>query len=164
MEIKNYITKNLPNLNWNILPQIFEENSVELTEEIEAYLRNTPENTNWNIIKDLTNKNEDEDDINILNIYFDNTLCLITNSELETVGLSNPTPKEIYDFCELHNITVGQYLQSTNVIIYIIPPWPIEEPTNYVLEKDSSGQWGFIAQDYYWYVDSSGIITWGSDD
>ena len=53
MEIKDYITKNLTNLNWNILPQIFEENDVELTEEIEAYLRNTPENTNWNVFYNL---------------------------------------------------------------------------------------------------------------
>ena len=53
MEIKDYITKNLTNLNWNILPQIFEENDVELTEEIEAYLRNTPENTNWNVFEGM---------------------------------------------------------------------------------------------------------------
>lgn len=55
MQIKDYINKNLPNLNWNILPQIFEENNVELTEEIEAYLRNTPENTNNAILKELLN-------------------------------------------------------------------------------------------------------------
>lgn len=54
MEIKDYITKNLPNLNWNILPQIFEENNVELTEEIEAYLRNTPWNTNWNVLNGMS--------------------------------------------------------------------------------------------------------------
>lgn len=53
MEIKDYINQNLPNLNWNILPQIFEENNVELTEEIEAYLRNTPGNTNWNVLSEL---------------------------------------------------------------------------------------------------------------
>lgn len=53
MQIKDYITKNLPSLNWNILPQIFEENNVELTEEIEVYLRNTPENTNWSILEQL---------------------------------------------------------------------------------------------------------------
>ena len=54
MQIKDYITKNLPNLNWNILPQIFEENDVELTEEIEAYLRNTPWNTNWNLFNSIS--------------------------------------------------------------------------------------------------------------
>ena len=61
MEIKDYITKNLTNLNWNILPQIFEENSVELTEEIEAYLRNTPENTNNAILKELLNSTSQSD-------------------------------------------------------------------------------------------------------
>ena len=39
MQVKEYINKNLPNLNWNILPQIFEDESVELTEEIKAYLK-----------------------------------------------------------------------------------------------------------------------------
>lgn len=53
MNLKEYINKNLPNLNWNILPQIFEESEVELTEEIKAYLKETPENTNWNVLKGL---------------------------------------------------------------------------------------------------------------
>lgn len=53
MQIKDYITKNFPSLNWNILPQIFAENGVEMNEEIEAYLRNTPENTNWSILEQL---------------------------------------------------------------------------------------------------------------
>ena len=53
MQIKDYITKNLSSLNWNILPQIFAENGVEMNEEIEAYLRNTPENTNWSILEQL---------------------------------------------------------------------------------------------------------------
>jgi hypothetical protein len=62
MQIKDYITKNLPSLNWNILPQIFEENNVELTEEIEAYLRNTPENTNWNVLKQILEAAENRED------------------------------------------------------------------------------------------------------
>ena len=53
MQIKDYITKNFPSLNWNILPQIFAENGIEMNEEIEAYLRNTPENTNWSILEQL---------------------------------------------------------------------------------------------------------------
>ena len=57
MEIKDYITKNLPNLNWNILPQIFESEGVELTEEIERYLRETPKNTNWNVFGSLGSEN-----------------------------------------------------------------------------------------------------------
>ena len=38
MDIKEYLDKNLPNLNFNILSQIFEENEVELTENIKKYL------------------------------------------------------------------------------------------------------------------------------
>lgn len=53
MTIKEYIIKNLSNLNWNILPQIFEDEGVELTEEIKAYLKETPKNTNWNVVKQL---------------------------------------------------------------------------------------------------------------
>ena len=53
MDLKDYINKNLPNLNWNILPQIFEENNVELTEEIVEYLKTTPWNTNWSILNEL---------------------------------------------------------------------------------------------------------------
>ena len=55
--IRSYIDRNLPNLNWNILPQIFESEGVELTEEIERYLRETPKNTNWNIFKDVVKNN-----------------------------------------------------------------------------------------------------------
>lgn len=54
MTIYEYITKNLPNLNWNILPQIFENNGVELTEDIEKYLRETPGNTNWNVFNSIS--------------------------------------------------------------------------------------------------------------
>lgn len=50
MNIKEYLDKNLPNLNFNILPQILEENGVELTEEIIEYLKNSPWNTNWNVL------------------------------------------------------------------------------------------------------------------
>lgn len=53
MLIKEYINKNLPNLNWNILPQIFEENKAELTKEIENYLKETPGNTNWNVLNQM---------------------------------------------------------------------------------------------------------------
>ena len=53
MTIRSYIDKNLTHLNWNILPQIFESEGVELTEEIERYLRETPKNTNWNVFGSL---------------------------------------------------------------------------------------------------------------
>lgn len=60
MQVKEYITKNLPNLNWNILPQIFEDEGVELTEEIKAYLKETPGNTNWNIFNSIINNSAEE--------------------------------------------------------------------------------------------------------
>lgn len=53
--IRNYMDKNLLNLNWNILPQIFEDEGVELTEEAEEYLKETPWNTNWNLFKQIIN-------------------------------------------------------------------------------------------------------------
>jgi len=58
MDLKDYINKNLPNLNWNILPQIFEENNVELTEEIVEYLKTTPWNTNWSILDQISESGE----------------------------------------------------------------------------------------------------------
>lgn len=61
MNLKDYINKNLPNLNWNILPQIFEENNVELTEEIVEYLKTTPWNTNWNMMQTIINQESGED-------------------------------------------------------------------------------------------------------
>ena len=57
--IRSYIDKNLTHLNWNILPQIFESEGVELTEEIERYLRETPKNTNWNMMQTIISSNED---------------------------------------------------------------------------------------------------------
>ena len=72
MTIYEYITKNLPNLNRNILPQIFESEGVELTEDIEKYLRETPGNTNWNMLNNWGIKSEDKDKrISLLSIDFD---------------------------------------------------------------------------------------------
>ena len=67
MQIKDYITKNLPNLNWNILPQIFESDGVELTEEIERYLRETPKNTNWNVFNSVSSSNSTDEGLVIIN-------------------------------------------------------------------------------------------------
>ncbi len=161
MTIKEYIIKNLPNFNWNILPQIFEENGVEMNEEIEAYLRNTPGNTNWSILEQLGGSGS-ESDSNIMNIYFSDLLELIT--DLEEFGISNPTPKEIYDFCESHNTGESPDLQATDVVIYIIPPWPIESPTSYNLKKDGLNRWGITEMGYYWFVDSDGTVERGSDN
>ena len=63
MTIREYIDKNLTSLNWNILPQIFESEGVELTEEIERYLRETPKNTNWNMMQTIISSSEDKMEI-----------------------------------------------------------------------------------------------------
>lgn len=70
MTIREYIDKNLTHLNWNILPQIFESEGVELTEEIERYLRETPKNTNWNVFKGIGTNNIEEVLIDIEANYY----------------------------------------------------------------------------------------------
>ena len=115
MEIKDYITKNLPNLNWNILPQIFEENSVELTEEIEAYLRNTPENTNNAILKELLNSTSQSD----LIFEFDGNFTYQSGNL--SAGVDNR--EDIYPFLsKIKNgdksmVTVGNHTASGKVTI-----------------------------------------------
>lgn len=64
--IRSYIDKNLTNLNWNILPQIFESEGVELTEEIEGYLRETPKNTNWNVFNSVGSSNSTDEGLVII--------------------------------------------------------------------------------------------------
>ena len=54
MQINEYIQKNLSSLNFNVLSSIYEENGLELTEEIKSYLKETPENTNLAIIGQLS--------------------------------------------------------------------------------------------------------------
>lgn len=100
--IKEYINKNLPNLNWNILPQIFEENEVELTEEIKTYLKNTPWNTNWNIINSISEKD------NITKII---NLGIGTNNFLE--GSEITSTAEILAICNA-NINDGKV--STDIL------------------------------------------------
>jgi UDP-N-acetylglucosamine 2-epimerase len=86
MQIKDYITKNLPSLNWNILPQIFEENGVEMNEEIEAYLKETPGNTNWNVFEEILEAAEDREDrpmvvtVNFNNSGEDSSDIYVTNN------------------------------------------------------------------------------------
>jgi hypothetical protein len=53
MQIKEYLDKNLPNINWNIFPQICEKNGFELTDWVKQYLKETPGNTNYNFLKDM---------------------------------------------------------------------------------------------------------------
>jgi len=90
MEIKEYLDKNLPNLNWNILPQIFEDNGVELTEEIEKYLKETPENTNWNVAGQLIKKSKKH-----TNLLFKNSALEMTNTGATGIVFASPSPNNL---------------------------------------------------------------------
>lgn len=106
MTIYEYINKNLSNLNWNILPQIFESEGVELTEDIEKYLRETPGNTNPAILKDfgldIEGSGEDEEDEKIITIfdiskilsYVEDDGNYIVGFQDPEVELSNPIKKD----------------------------------------------------------------------
>lgn len=95
--IRSYIDRNLPNLNWNILPQIFESEGVELAEEIKRYLRETPKNTNWNVFKQMTSSEEisltvvfDEDVSFSREAYAPQAECTIQH------GILSETPDVLY--------------------------------------------------------------------
>ena len=111
MTIKEYIMKNLPNFNWNILPQIFEENGVEMNEEIEAYLRNTPENTNWSILEQL---GENESEIELpaklvcIDGYYQNNL---------PSGSSWDTTAEAWEWINQNSINIDgrTYIEGTKL-------------------------------------------------
>lgn len=89
MTIYEYINKNLPNLNWNILPQIFESEGVELTEDIEKYLRETPGNTNWNLLKNFIDKGEEDS-----SVIFD--LLLTQGVDYNNTTLSDDMKSRLY--------------------------------------------------------------------
>ena len=109
MQLKEYIDKNLPNLNWNILPQIFEDEDIELTEEIKAYLKETPGNTNWNIFKDLTNKNEEESWPKLIHVIYDNDWKMANDSDFSTFT-------EAYNFIK-SNWETTSYISSEYIIL-----------------------------------------------
>ena len=135
------------------------------SEDLIEYLMETPENTNWNVLNNIIkNINEDEDGSSSqMILYFsDPFLELISNSDLQESGLSNPTPKEIYDFCELNKVEDSGGFKSVGVVIYFIPPWPIEAPTSYCLTKHEN-RWGIVGDDYFWFVNSDGTVDWGPD-
>ena len=95
MQLKEYIDKNLPNLNWNILPQIFEDEGIELTEEIKAYLKETPGNTNWNVFEGIVKTAEGGEDVVLKDIVFDAdvTFDIAENTYISTSSLiQNPVP------------------------------------------------------------------------
>ena len=100
MTIKEYIMKNLPNFNWNILPQIFEENGVEMNEEIEAYLKETPGNTNWSILEQLGGSRSD--------IILPAKIIINTNEQAFFLeGSSFTDAASAYNFAIAHKIDVG---------------------------------------------------------
>ena len=145
MQIKDYITKNLPSLNWNILPQIFEENNVELTEEIEVYLRNTPENTNWNVLNGMSGSRE-ELWPKLIHVIYDSGYVMADDSDFSTF-------EEAYDFitstweerseeCTSEYIVLkveNSEIQAYGGHAYIVPPdvsW-YEDNTRYSLSQDN---------------------------
>ena len=75
MDIKEYFERNLPNVNFNILPQLFEEEGIELTEEIVEYLKMTPWNTNWSVLSGLGGTESGES----IEILYDKDLELTSN-------------------------------------------------------------------------------------
>ena len=93
MTIREYMDRNLPNLNWNILPQIFESEGVELTEEIERYLRETPKNTNWNVFNSVGSGATE-----VKKIILQISSGTIVSSDFNSA-------QEIYEYCENHKYT-----------------------------------------------------------
>lgn len=152
MQIKDYITKNLSNLNWNILPQIFEENGVELTEEIEAYLRNTPENTNWNLLNKMLTTSKK-------NLTFEFDGHFTYSSGRLSAYLDNR--EDIYPFLsKIKNkdksmVTVGDHTASGKVTIENYHGMPMF--TCYTLDDNFIIQWSGIYQLNGEEVESSSI-------
>ena len=112
MQVKDYINKNLPNLNWNILPQIFEDEGIELTEEIKAYLKETPGNTNWNILNEISR--------NKSNILFESDCKFTTPAPVDWVLFQDYLiPKtQIFDILNIGDqvkVTIGENV-STGII------------------------------------------------
>ena len=106
--IRSYIDKNLTSLNWNILPQIFESEGVELTEEIERYLRETPKNTNWNVLGQMSESGDD--------LIIDAIKTFVAKAP-DTLGYSFSTEEVNYLLNELqvgesYSLSVGEYEMS----------------------------------------------------
>ena len=93
MDIKEYLERNLPNVNFNILPQLFEEEGIELTEEIVEYLKTTPWNTNWNIFNSIIPGTTEVKKI----------ILQISSGTIESSDFNSA--QEIYEYCENHKYT-----------------------------------------------------------
>lgn len=135
MEIKDYITKNLTNLNWNILPQIFEENDVELTEEIEAYLRNTPENTNWNVFEGMSGSEEEK-------VIFEGDYNFVDSGGMLSVNLSNQSLLYPANINKIIQINIDGLIYSNT--LSQLSPGP--ESTAYYIGAMSPGDTSGIAE------------------
>lgn len=116
MTIYEYITKNLPNLNWNILPQIFESEGVELTEDIEKYLRETPGNTNWNLFRSLSENSSK----NLSKLIFSN----FQEQPAEYDFMANfqaKIPKTTLETDEVYYVNYNsnkEYIPANNILAY----------------------------------------------
>ena len=164
MTVKEYINKNLPNLNWNILPQIFEDEGVELTEEIKVYLKETPGNTNWNIFKQLKENNSD-DESNKMIVYLMSQGVYIPNNVFESMGLNyrNPEKTEIFTFCEAHNN--NGIAQDFIVRILETPTSQPSQSSQNVVKVEDVWAWysnGINNAGYFFTVDESGEWKNGS--
>lgn len=160
MTIYEYINKNLPNLNWNILPQIFESEGVELTEDIEKYLRETPGNTNWNLLRGIINKNESEEKlpkvIKITDFGVDESI-ISDDSDLKTA-------QEIYNWCEAHSeiSPSGDSMRvATDIEFYI---FNTQADIVHAENITPAPTWSAYAGDMYVYVKSDGTIVCSYDD
>ena len=124
MTIKEYIIKNLPNFNWNILPQIFAENGVEMNEEIEAYLKETPGNTNWSILEQLGENGSD--------IILPAKIIINTNEQAFFLeGSSFTDAASAYNFVIAHKIDVGDGNYEIPLEAFIIEDIAPQSPCNF---------------------------------
>lgn len=119
MNIMEYINKNLPNLNWNILPQLFEDEGVKLTEEIKTYLKETPNNINWDVFGSL---GENEELITITFEY--NQKILGTTSGLKGEEIQLPAFMDVCNWYadSIRTIFIGSegdlYTLDSNITLY----------------------------------------------
>ncbi len=161
MTIKEYIIKNLPNFNWNILPQIFEENGVEMSEKIEVYLRETPGNTNWSILEQLGGGTKEKlPKIIKITDYGQDESIIANDSDLKTA-------QEIYNWCENHSKTESSVEEgwshriATDIEIYIL-----DVKADFVSAENitPAPSWTAYAGDVYVFINSDGSIVCSYDD
>lgn len=158
--IRSYIDKNLTNLNWNILPQIFESEGVELTEEIKRYLRETPKNTNWNVLNGMEPSNIEEVLIDIeASYYIMQKSAYVSAGQIDIADLSDDTYPNIMINDKLNLYIDNNLINTYNIIGSQIKDYPTRTvyysdenvSTNGGLEiTDRNGTWQifFIEYDY----------------